>query len=79
MHWYRCEDRNTSFFHNQANKRRGVNRIKSLKDSSGRWCDTDADIEHIVCNHFMRLFKSTNPSQSDIDRVFGADAPQGIL
>ncbi|CAL2232315.1 unnamed protein product [Prunus armeniaca] len=56
--WLKEGDRNT-FFHQRASGRKQRNKISSLRDGNGNWCDTDRGIEGIVLDYFENLFPST--------------------
>ncbi|XP_012851712.1 PREDICTED: uncharacterized protein LOC105971405 [Erythranthe guttata] len=69
IQWIREGDRNTRFFHSKATIRNRTNRMSKLKDNEGCWKDKEADIEHIITEHFEQIFKSTNPREDEIDEV----------
>ncbi|XP_071939093.1 uncharacterized protein [Coffea arabica] len=63
-HWYREGDRNTTFFHAQASKRRKQNQINGLFNDAGQWCNSHDDLENIILDHFGAIF----PVQSHLLR-----------
>ncbi|KAK6162202.1 hypothetical protein DH2020_002043 [Rehmannia glutinosa] len=54
QHWYKNGDRNTSFFHAHASKRRDINHISSLTDKSGQSVSDPAAIERIIAINRIR-------------------------
>ena len=56
--WLRQGDRNTSFFHNFATKRRKKNTIKGLMDENGQRQENEVAMRNIIQNYFENLFTS---------------------
>ena len=54
--WLKKGDRNTSFFHNYATKRRKKNTIKGLIDQNGELQEDVGVMCNIVHNYFENLF-----------------------
>lgn len=67
--WAREGDRNTSYFHSVATKRKENNSIKGLYNSFGVWCGEDQEIEGIIHQYFGNLFQTTSPSDAIIEEV----------
>lgn len=65
VNWLRDGDRNTSFFHAQASKRRKKNLIEGLAGEDGRWTDDLADIQEIASLYFKKLFNSNGSKRYD--------------
>lgn len=76
LHWLANGDRNTSYFHSFASKRREVNHIQGLKDSTGQWCKKPEDIKRIIEKHFGELFSTSEPSAEDINIVLERVQPK---
>lgn len=55
--WLRDGDRNTAFSHNKISQRHRMNKIRGLKDSDGVLKTKGANMEIIIKNYFMGLFK----------------------
>ncbi|KAL7129060.1 hypothetical protein ABFS83_13G037900 [Erythranthe nasuta] len=67
VQWIREGERNTSFFHNQASKRKRKIWVHKIKDADGIWREDKVEIEQVITNYFQGLFTSTNPDE----RVMG--------
>ncbi|OMO99000.1 reverse transcriptase [Corchorus capsularis] len=65
VNWLSDGDRNTSFFHAQASKRRKKNSIEGLEGDDGQWTNDLADIQEITSNYFKKLFDSSGFLQFD--------------
>ncbi|KAL0451733.1 UNVERIFIED_CONTAM: Retrovirus-related Pol polyprotein from type-1 retrotransposable element R2 [Sesamum latifolium] len=63
VHWLREGDRNTSFFHNQANFKRRTNLIQRIQNEEGRWLDKEEDIQDHIETYFGNIFPTRNPSE----------------
>ncbi|KAE8666664.1 Protein NRT1/ PTR FAMILY 2.7 [Hibiscus syriacus] len=63
--WLKDGDRNSSFFHARANRRRKKNWIEGLENEGGVWCDRLEDIFGIALRYFSSLFRSSaaNPDE----------------
>jgi ribonuclease HI len=82
--WLRQGDRNTSFFHNFATKRRKKNTIKSLIDENGQRQEKELAMRNIVQNYFENLFTSEvgepDPSVlADVNRAVTQDMNMGLM
>lgn len=62
--WLKEEDKNTKFFHSKASARRKKNRICGLKDEKGIWGEEVENVEQLICEHFTKMFTTTNPSST---------------
>lgn len=54
--WLFLGDRNTSYFHRQASRRRNFNHIKSLKLANGLWCYDEVLIKNEFLYFFRKLY-----------------------
>ncbi|KAL0416341.1 UNVERIFIED_CONTAM: putative mitochondrial protein [Sesamum latifolium] len=68
-HWLANGDGNTKFFHSRASARKRHNTISCLKDSEGRWQDTEEGIQEILLQHYRSVFAFAHPSDASIDEV----------
>jgi hypothetical protein len=57
--WLKFGDRNTSYFHDFALKRKKVNRIKKLRREEGGVVETEEEIGTYITNHCKSLFMSS--------------------
>lgn len=55
-------DRNTAYFHSQANFHKKRNMISAIKNFLGIWYDSRPDIERTLLNHFKDISTTTKPS-----------------
>ncbi|GKV02210.1 hypothetical protein SLEP1_g14669 [Rubroshorea leprosula] len=62
VNWLKFGDRNSSFFHAIASRRRSRNHIVKLKDDMGRWLQQPADIEQHIFHTFQNLYSEHNAS-----------------
>lgn len=62
-HWLRSVDRNTKFFHMQANQKRKTNAIKSIMDENGAEVTKQIQIGEAFTDFFSLLFISSNPTE----------------
>ncbi|KAK6157019.1 hypothetical protein DH2020_011267 [Rehmannia glutinosa] len=76
QHWYVEGDRNTRFFHNYASKRKAINHIDSLLDSSGSPQSSPEALQQIITDYFGTLFSSANPPESNIEQALQRVAPK---
>ncbi|XP_028791002.1 uncharacterized protein LOC114746888 [Neltuma alba] len=58
--WFSLRDKNTKYFHAQANGRRRRNRIKALKNQLGNWVDDTDQIKSLATEFFSDLFKNNS-------------------
>ena len=56
----RCDDRNTSYFHNKAFYRYRRNWISGLRNSANVWCTKKSQIKEIAVEYYNSLFSSTH-------------------
>ncbi|XP_042939551.1 uncharacterized protein LOC122274591 [Carya illinoinensis] len=61
QHWLRNGDKNTHFFHMQANQRRKTNSIKFISDSAGNIAHEQKDIGEVFTGFFSSLFTTSLP------------------
>ncbi|KAH1081694.1 hypothetical protein J1N35_021455 [Gossypium stocksii] len=78
--WLPEGDKNTTFFHSKATQRQRLNHIRGLKDKNGIFKTEREDMETIVKDYLMELFKSrgvdnTNHLLSGVNmnRILAAD------
>ncbi|KAK3212446.1 hypothetical protein Dsin_017152 [Dipteronia sinensis] len=76
IEWLKCGDRNTRFFHMNANGRRARNIIKGLMGDDGRWYDTKPGMEKIIQDYFSTIFQTTNPTQMALENVLNKVHPK---
>lgn len=67
LQWYSNGNRNTSFFHANANKRRAINNVRGLRNLAEQWCERINEREEIIKDHFGKMFTSSNPTATDIN------------
>ncbi|XP_042972884.1 uncharacterized protein LOC122304684 [Carya illinoinensis] len=65
QHWLINGDRNTTYFHMQANQRRKTNAITAIEDGSGRTASDQREIRDIFTGSFSSLFSSSMPINID--------------
>ncbi|XP_042974636.1 uncharacterized protein LOC122306268 [Carya illinoinensis] len=65
QHWLRNGDRNTTYFHMQANQRKKTNAITSIDDGTGRIASEQGEIGGIFTSFFSTLFNSSLPFNID--------------
>lgn len=61
--WLLEWDRNAKFFHTKATARKRKNIIRGVLDEDGNWSVETEVIERRFCEHFTKLFTTTNPSR----------------
>lgn len=60
MQWLKDGDSNTKNFHQSTiQRRRKINNVVTLKNSTGDWVDNPSLVRRMVDEHFMDLFKSS--------------------
>lgn len=69
--WLAEGDRNTSFFHAQAQKRQNQNHIEGLRDGNGDLQTELGPMGTIAVNYFEDIFRSRRPTDEEIDAVVG--------
>lgn len=57
--WLKEGDCNTRFFHRFASQRRKINRVERIKDKTGQWCETTAEVQREIEGYFLELFTAT--------------------
>ncbi|KAK6147624.1 hypothetical protein DH2020_018536 [Rehmannia glutinosa] len=67
--WLAGGDRNSKFFHAQANNRRIKNTITGLVSSHGDLCSDRDGMAVIIVDYFEKLFHSNQPSTDDILKI----------
>ncbi|KAL0355119.1 UNVERIFIED_CONTAM: hypothetical protein Sradi_3958800 [Sesamum radiatum] len=67
-HWLNLGDKNTSFFHAAATKRKKVNRINRLKGNDGSLIEEVTEIWGLIHQHFGDTFRTNHPEQDDLER-----------
>ncbi|KAK3194849.1 hypothetical protein Dsin_026159 [Dipteronia sinensis] len=72
----RSGDRNTRFFHSKASAGKARNRMHGMMDDDGVWKDLRDDIEHIACNYFTNIYKTSNPSTLDLGKILDDVKPK---
>ncbi|XP_062104194.1 uncharacterized protein LOC133815358 [Humulus lupulus] len=70
--WAKNGDDNTAIFHASLRARRTQNRVSSIEDDQGNWCDTPDSVQHAFMQFFQQLLGSqmhqrTSVNQSIID------------
>ena len=65
--WLKEGDKNTKFFHLKASSRRRKNKIRGIEIERGSWTEEEREVEKEFCGFFNKLFKSSNPSQAQIE------------
>lgn len=55
--WLKGGDKNTKFFHRKATQRRKNNMITGLFDETGRWTESQTNMEQIVvrCRNYREI------------------------
>ncbi|XP_062118767.1 uncharacterized protein LOC133832439 [Humulus lupulus] len=56
--WLQCGDKNTHYFHQKTNKRRDINEIEGMFDTTLHWKTNFEDMENITCDYFENIFTS---------------------
>ncbi|KAF5443040.1 hypothetical protein F2P56_035635 [Juglans regia] len=67
LDWYQLGDRNTKFFHSCADQRRKKNWIRQIHDEQDKMQTEPEMIDKVFNEYFQKLFKSTTPSDGDIE------------
>ncbi|KAL0409398.1 UNVERIFIED_CONTAM: hypothetical protein Sradi_1874200 [Sesamum radiatum] len=60
-------DRNTGFFHAQANERRLSKEIKNIKNEDGVEVSSREEIQKVLLQYFRSIFESTHPTADAIE------------
>ena len=63
QHWLKHGDRNTQFYHHQANQRRKTNSITQILDQLGQTVEGKKEIVSVFHEYFTNIFSSTGPSE----------------
>lgn len=63
--WLQHGDKNTKFFHKKSSQRKQKNYIKGLKDDQGMWKFSFDDLQALMVNFFIDLFKPRDLSGVD--------------
>ncbi|CAL1353594.1 unnamed protein product [Linum trigynum] len=63
--WVQFGERNTSYFHQQANIRRRRNRIESFKDNNGEWVTDPQTLASLVFDYFAALYLQDSQEYAD--------------
>eukprot|EP00253_Pinus_taeda_P029823 PITA_29823 len=69
--WLKAGDRNTAFFHKQAQVRKSFNSIAEIKDGNSTHKDFDS-IKRAAFNHFQNLYREegvTDPNSKSLEAV----------
>ena len=69
VQWLREGDRNTKFFHAQANQRKRRNGILGINDQTGVWVSNQRAIARVAVDYFQSIFTSSSPTEKDISKV----------
>jgi hypothetical protein len=56
--WLKYRDRNTTYFHRQAQWMARKNKIKKLKKADGTWCETPREMKQMVVQYFADLYSA---------------------
>ncbi|XP_062075600.1 uncharacterized protein LOC133779685 [Humulus lupulus] len=56
--WAKNGDDNTAIFHASLRARRIHNRVSSIEDAQGNWCDTPDSVQHAFLHFFQQLLGS---------------------
>ncbi|KAE8655191.1 hypothetical protein F3Y22_tig00117034pilonHSYRG01176 [Hibiscus syriacus] len=76
--WLKNGDRNTSFFHRFASKRRRKNRIQNLVTEDGVQHEDDAEIRNIAMDYFLLFFSSTGTADP-LDILENMDRSRAVM
>jgi hypothetical protein len=75
--WLKEGDRNTRYFHKKATWRQRKNKIKKLKDNSGKWVDKQEEIEELTTSFFNDLYtQDTTVVPSDLLDLIHTSVPE---
>ncbi|CAL1413222.1 unnamed protein product [Linum trigynum] len=64
--WVKLGEMNTSYFHQQANRRRRRNKIISLRNHSGEWVEDPAQLRDLIVSFFRLLYTQDELVYSDL-------------
>ncbi|CAN1808039.1 Transposon TX1 uncharacterized 149 kDa protein [Linum perenne] len=71
----RLGDRNTHYFHTLTLKRRGANKIISLRNDDGRWIEDPSELKSMALAYFVNIFQDPDGGLIDLGSGFvGIDA-----
>ena len=76
VQWLREGDRNTKFFHAQANQRKRRNGILGINDQTGVWVSNQRAIARVAVDYFQSIFTSSSPTEEDISKVVAQVFPK---
>ncbi|XP_062119306.1 uncharacterized protein LOC133833064 [Humulus lupulus] len=62
--WAKNGDDNTAIFHASLRARRTQNRVFSIEDEQGNWCDTPESVQNAFLQYFQQLLGSTMSQRS---------------
>ncbi|EPS63383.1 hypothetical protein M569_11401 [Genlisea aurea] len=69
IHWLRCGDRNTAFFHASASEKRTQNRIAGIKNAHGLWITRGPEVITTMLSYYQDLFTSSPPDPIEMERA----------
>ncbi|CAL1375682.1 unnamed protein product [Linum trigynum] len=64
--WVKLGEQNTSYFHQQATRRRRRNRILALRDDNGDWISEPVKLLDLVVNFYKILYKHEDVPYEDL-------------
>ena len=72
--WLKAGDQNTRYFHYRATQRQRRNHVTRLRNHTGQWTTTHAQVPPLFVEYYNSLFQTVNPEQveevvEDIQRV----------
>src|SRR6266540_7289262 len=73
-HWLEKGNRNTSYFHAYASKRKKKNKIKKLKGDDGVVVEGEEGLKALITNYFSSLF--TPLAGANVQRILESVAPR---
>ncbi|XP_062100242.1 uncharacterized protein LOC133806128 [Humulus lupulus] len=66
--WAKNGDDNTAIFHASLRARRTQNRVFSIEDEQGNWCDTPESVQNAFLQYFQQLLGSTMSQRSQVNQ-----------